>query len=146
MIIYGISLEYILKREVTDKTFNFAKEAQATPGFNKWSTSKVIKMKMKLALSTVATCLFASSVYATPVSLSDAQMDIVSGGSFVCPVISTENVTHSVKSIGPLAEGDYSILGPDVVVPVTATNDNGQGNPGVSYASPGESTYTAIWN
>jgi hypothetical protein len=150
VIICGISLGYILKREVTEETVNFAKETQATPGFNKWSTSKVNKMKMKLALSTVATCLFASSVYATPVSLSEAQLDSVAAGGvekvdgFVCPVISTANVLNSGNGI-QIAGGDYSILGPDVSIPLHATNDGGAGSPGGAHASPGDTSYTAIW-
>lgn len=99
---------------------------------------------MKIALSAIATCLFASSAYATPVSLSDAQMDVVSGGSFVCPVISTEAVLNSPNGAA-IGGGDYSIIGPDVVVPMHATNDNGAGTPGGDHASPGDSTYTAIW-
>ncbi|MDH3465872.1 MAG: hypothetical protein OES26_08180 [Gammaproteobacteria bacterium] len=97
------------------------------------------------------TCLLATSAYAAPVSLSDAQMDSVAAGGvdtvdgFVCPVIGTDAVLNSPKGIGPLAEGDYSIAGPEVTVPVTATNGDGTGNPGVSYSQPGESDYTAIW-
>ena len=106
-------------------------------------------MKMKIALSTVASCLFASSVYATPVSLSDTQMDSVAAGGvervdgFVCPVISTDGVLNSPNGI--TINGAYSVLGPEVSVPVHATNDNGAGSPGGSFASPGDTSYTAIW-
>ena len=101
-------------------------------------------MKMKLALSAFASCLFAASAYATPVSLSDAQMDIVAGGTFVCPVIYTDAVLNSKNGI--TINGAYSILGPNVSVPVTATNGNGTGSPGGTFASPGDTDYTAIWN
>ena len=101
-------------------------------------------MKMKLALSAFLTCLFATSAYATPVSLSDAQMDSVSGGAFVCPVISTDAVLNAKNGI--MINGAYSILGPTVSVPVHATNDNGAGSPGGTFASPGDTSYTAIWN
>ncbi len=100
-------------------------------------------MKMKLALSAVATCLIASSAFAGPVSLTNAQMDIVSGGGFVCPVISTDAVLNAKNGIQ--INGAYSILGPDVSVPVGATNDGGAGSPGGTFASPGDTSYTAIW-
>jgi hypothetical protein len=104
-----------------------------------------------MALALFATGLFASGAYAGPLSLSDAQMDSVAAGGvettdgFVCPVISTDAVLNSPNSAGPIAEGDYTIIGPDVSVPVLATNADGAGNPGVSYSSPGETDYTAIW-
>jgi hypothetical protein len=65
--------------------------------------------------------------------------------AFVCPVITTENVTHSPIS-GELSAGHYTIGGPDVVVPVHATNDDGAGTPGGDHAAPGNPTYTAIWS
>lgn len=108
-------------------------------------------MKMKLALSTVATCLIASSAFAGPVSLTNAQMDLVTGGgeSFVCPVISTEAVLHSPKAAA-LQDGlFYTILGPHLSVPDSATNtlsDGTYGSPGDAFASPGDIGYTAIWN
>ena len=104
---------------------------------------------MKLALAVFSSCLFASSVYAAPVSLSDAQMDTIAAGGvetvdgFVCPVISTDKVLNSAKGIQ--INGAYSVLGPNVSIPLHATNDNGAGSPGGSFASPGDSSYTAIW-
>ena len=109
------------------------------------------KATMKIALALFTGCLFASAAYAEPVSLNAAQLDSVAAGGmetvdgFVCPVISTDAVLNSVNGAGPIAEGDYTVLGPDVTVPLHATNGNGSGNPGVSYASPGETDYTAIW-
>ena len=109
------------------------------------------KSTMKVTLALLAAGLFASTAYAEPVSLSIAQMDSVAAGGvetvdgFVCPVISTDAVLNSVKGAGPIAEGDYTIIGPDVSVPVHATNADGAGSPGVSYSSPGETDYTAIW-
>jgi len=63
---------------------------------------------------------------------------------FVCPVITTAAVLHSPKAMA-IGEGHYSIIGPDVSVPVHATNDNGAGSPGGPHAAPGDSGYTAIW-
>lgn len=101
--------------------------------------------KINVALSAIATLLVATGVQAAPLTLTSAQMDTVSGGSFVCPVISTDAVLNSPKGI--MINGAYSILGPDVgaAVPMHATNDDGAGSPGGSYASPGDTSYTAIW-
>ena len=103
--------------------------------------------KAKLTLSALATLLLSSGAYAAPITLSTAQMDTVSGGAFVCPVIKTAAVLNSPKSAEP-EPGLYTILGPTVGqgVPVHATNDDGAGNPHGSFASPGDTTYTAIWN
>ena len=103
----------------------------------------MIKATMKLTSAVLTSYLFASSAYAAPISLTAAQMDSVAAGAFVCPVITTDAVLN-----GPgfaIAGGDYSILGPDVSVPVHATNDDGLGTPGGAHASPGDTTYTAIW-
>jgi len=96
-------------------------------------------------------CLVSGGVLASPMSLNDGQMDLVTGGSFVCPVIKTENVTHSPKS-GVLGDtGFYTIGGPQVggpndAVPMHATNGDGAGSPGgENQTSPGDPSYTAIW-
>ena len=100
--------------------------------------------KAKLTLSALATLLLASGAHAAPLSLSTAQMDTVSGGAFVCPVINTDAVLNARNGIE--INGAYSILGPTVSVPVHATNDNGAGSPGGTFVSPGDTSYTAIWN
>ena len=100
--------------------------------------------KAILTLSALTTLLFASGASAAPVTLSLTQMDTVAGGQFVCPVIRTDAVLNSPKGI--TINGAYSILGPTVSVPVHATNDNGAGSPGGTFASPGDRGYTAIWN
>lgn len=100
--------------------------------------------KATLTFSALATLLLASSVNAAPVTLNLSQMDTVAGGAFVCPVISTDAVLNAKAGIQ--INGAYSILGPTVSVPVHATNDNGAGSPGGSFASPGDTSYTAIWN
>jgi len=107
-------------------------------------------MKMKLALSAFVTCLFATSAFATPVSLSDAQLDSVAAGGvqkvdgFVCPVITTAAVMNSPRG-AMIGGGHYSIIGPDVSIPLHATNAGGTGTPGGSHSAPGDSDYTAIW-
>jgi hypothetical protein len=75
---------------------------------------------------------------------------------FVCPVLggkAGENgkALYSKDDnpngpIRPIADGDYTVAGPNVNVPVHATNDNGAGSPGGEHASPGDPDYTAIWN
>jgi hypothetical protein len=101
--------------------------------------------KAKLTLSAVAALVLSSGVNAAPLSLSTAQMDTVAGGAFVCPVIKTEAVFLHAKN-GIQINGAYSILGPVISVPVHATNDNGAGSPGGTFASPGDTSYTAIWD
>lgn len=103
-------------------------------------------------VATLAGCLAASTASAGPVLLSDAQMDsVVAAGAnvtftdgFICPVISTDNVLHSPKGMA-ISQGDYTIIGPDVVVPLHATNDNGTGSPSGDHLGPGQVGYTAIW-
>ncbi len=108
------------------------------------------KATMKLTIAVFAGCLLASGAYATPVSLSAAQMDSVAAAGvetvdgFVCPVITTDAVLNSPNGAA-IGGGDYSIIGPDVSIPIGATNDNGAGAPGGAHASPGDTTYTAIW-
>jgi len=109
------------------------------------------KRTMKIALGVITGCLLASSAYAAPVSLSAAQMDMVAAGGvpeatgFVCPVISTDAVLNA-KNGTAINGGAYSIIGPEVAVPINATNANGAGSPGGTFASPGDTGYTAIWN
>ena len=69
---------------------------------------------------------------------------------FVCPVLggkAGEN-GNSSGADGPIVQlpgGDYTVVGPEVNVPVHATNDDGEGSPGGDHASPGDPEYTAIW-
>ena len=104
----------------------------------------------KLTLSVLASFAFASgaaSVSAAPVSLSLEEMDTVSGGAFVCPVIKTGAIENSAKMFVDLGDGYYSIVtAMDLNVPVHATNDDGNGSPAGPFAAPGDTTYTAIWN
>lgn len=76
-------------------------------------------------------------------------MGIAAGGQdkvegFVCPVIKGGGVMKNDKFF-EIAGGYYSFHGPDVVVPVHATNQEGVGRPGGVHASPGDTDYTAIW-
>lgn len=110
-------------------------------------------MKVRATLPVLAgiALMWAASGHAAPVLLSAAQMDSVAAAGvetvdgFVCPVISTENVLHSPKSGELGIEGFYTIGGPDVTVPVFATNNDGAGSPRGPFSQPGDTTYTAIW-
>jgi len=114
----------------------------------------MINSTIKLTTAVFTGCLLASGAFAAPVSLTDAQMDAVAAGGvdkvdgFVCPVIPTDAVFKD--GAGPGAElgidGYYTIAGPDVSVPLHATNGNGDGsNPGGPFNTPGDENYTAIW-
>jgi hypothetical protein len=110
----------------------------------------MIKTTIKITSAVFASCLLATGAYAAPVSLSDAQMDSVAAGGvervdgFVCPVITTEAVLNSPNGMA-IGEGHYTIIGPDVSVPMHATNGNGSGTPGGPHSQPGDTDYTAIW-
>ena len=110
------------------------------------------KATVKLTLAVITGCLLASGAYAKPISLSATQMDSVAAGGmqseagFVCPVITTANVLHSPKAGSLGVEGFYTIGGPDVMVPVHATNGDGAGSPGGPFSQPGDTNYTAIWS
>jgi len=115
---------------------------------------KMNSSMIKLTSAIFTGCLFASGAYAEPVTLSSAQMDSVAAGGmervdgFVCPVISTDAVFRDGEGPGgPLGiEGYYTVAGPDVMVPLIATNGAGDGsNPGGPFNAPGDTTYTAIW-
>jgi hypothetical protein len=118
----------------------------------------MIKTTLKLALAVAIAGLLASSAYAGPLTLSDAQMDSVVAGSghrvagFVCPVLKTDapfnNPANPNDKFIQIGEGHYSILGPDVMVPIHATNTLADGTPGTPpgpHAAPGDRGYTAIW-
>lgn len=112
----------------------------------------MIRNMMTISSAVLAACLFASGVYAAPISLSDVQMDSVAAGGvetvdgFVCPVISTDGVLNSPKGGELGIEGYYTIGGPDVSVPQFATNGDGTASPGGPFSMPGDTDYTAIWS
>lgn len=110
----------------------------------------MLKHTTQLGMAIATSLLLASGVYAKPLTLNDTQLDRVAAGGvetvsgFVCPVISTDAVLNSPNGV-MIAGGDYSIVGPDVSVPLHATNGDGAGSPGGAHAGPGDTTYTAIW-
>ena len=84
----------------------------------------------------VLSFMFAPAISAAAIEKTDG---------FVCPVISTDAVLNSPKG-GTLGDtGDYTIGGPNVSIPVHATNGDGTGVPAGDHASPGDADYLAIW-
>lgn len=97
--------------------------------------------KMGLILATLlALAAFGAVAEDAPVEKTDG---------FVCPVLGgqagEDHGNSSPDPIKPIAEGDYTVVGPDVTVPVHATNDDGEGRPDGPHDSPGDDSYTAIW-
>lgn len=103
-----------------------------------------------LPVLAVSALLWAAAAQAEPLTLTAAQMDAVAAGAvdtvdgFVCPVITTDGVLNSPNGAA-IGEGHYTIIGPDVTIPIGATNGDGAGTPGGPHSQPGDTDYTAIW-
>lgn len=110
----------------------------------------MLRLMLKAATLMMFSGMLVSVAYASPVLLSDAQMDTIAAGGvdkvygFVCPVITTAGVLNSPKGM-PIGEGHYTIIGPNVSIPEFATNGDGAGTPGGPHSQPGDTDYTAIW-
>jgi hypothetical protein len=75
---------------------------------------------------------------------------------FVCPVlkVSDQAVDRSGQFMGPIGEGEHTILPGNAGIPGTfngnvpdnATNAEGEGTVGSDHVSPGDDGYTAIWS
>jgi hypothetical protein len=91
-----------------------------------------------LAVAVLSVLLFTTApVFAQPPEKTDG---------FVCPILggrAGEN-GNSLKIV-QLPGGDYTVIGPELHVPIHATNWDGVGTPGGAHAVPGDSGYTAIW-
>ena len=105
---------------------------------------KEIPMK-KLLQVIVLTGLL--SVFAVTAALAAPPPEKVDG--FVCPVLGGQagdgQGNSNPEVFIEIYDGDTSIVGPDVSVPVFATNDDGDGSPAGEHTSPGDAGYTAIW-
>ncbi len=102
--------------------------------------TKIIRIALVL---TALSALTATTAFAAgPVEKSDT--------AFVCPVLGgAAGMSHGQSDPAPLvpiADGDYTVGGPHVSVPLHATNGDGAGSPGGSHSSPGDTDYTAIWS
>jgi len=122
---------------------------RANAGRHKQGES-IVKLKAEIVFGAIIASLGAMGAHADPVALNESQMDSVAAvgidtiDGFVCPVITTENVLHSPKA-GAIGEGHYTIGGPDVSIPLHATNGDGSGSPQGPHSEPGNTDYTAIW-
>lgn len=109
-----------------------------------------IRSRLGLCTLALASTTWAASAHAQPVELTSGQMDsVVAAGvervdGFVCPVITTDAVLNSPKGMA-IGEGHYTIIGPDVSIPIHATNGDGAGTPPGAHSAPGDTDYTAIW-
>src|SRR3989344_5847848 len=93
-------------------------------------------MKKIIQISAIGTMLLSASfAFAAVPEMTDG---------FICPVIKTEAVLNSPKGAA-IGEGHYSIIGPEVMVPMHATNGDGAGVPPGPHSMPGDTDYTAIW-
>ena len=101
-------------------------------------TTSLVRLSLgAAALLGVAALMLPAFSFAAPPEKTD----------FVCPVFNDGAAVgeKNPNAVG-IADGDYTIIGPDVAVPDGATNGDGDGSPGGEHASPGDSDYTAIWS
>ena len=101
------------------------------------------KVLQILVLTGLLSALAVTAAFAAP------PPDKVDG--FVCPILGGQaGEVHGNSEPGKFVtleeSGDTTIIGPDVRVPIQATNENGAGSPHGDHASPGDPGYTPIWN
>ena len=84
--------------------------------------------------------------------VSAVSADAPNPNAFVCPVLGGEaGGSHGNSAPAPIVgigQGDSSVIGPDVRVPIHATNQDGDGEPGplpATLARPGDADYSPIW-
>lgn len=96
-----------------------------------------IKHKLKIIAAGIVLTAFGvpALAFAAPPEKTDG---------FVCPVIKTSAVMNSPRGM-EIGGGHYTIIGPNVHVPVHATNADGTGTPAGPHSMPGDTDYTAIW-
>lgn len=102
---------------------------------------KEVKIMNKLTkiLATTGTmlALVSSAAFATPIEKTEG---------FICPVLGGQAGEHGSADVIITPPGGFNtIIGPNVSVPVFATNDNGEGSSVGPFVSPGDDGYTAIW-
>ena len=108
-----------------------------------------MRKRVLIAASTVAALAGISAngaMAAPPTPAGDA--------AFVCPVLKFSEQAAENTGFGRIGEGEYTFAPGNAGsadtfngnVPLHATNDDGEGTPGVDHVSPGEDGYTAIWS
>ena len=116
----------------------------------------MIKATITMISAVMVAGLLASGVHAAPITLNDAQLDGVAAGGvtkvdgFVCPVIKNDGVLHNphAKAHEIAHTGYYTVVGPNVRVPMHATNRDGAGFPSAdsgTFDKPGNIGYSAVW-
>lgn len=105
-----------------------------------YQRKKVYKMK-KIVFLLLATSLLllllSVAVYAAPVEKTNG---------FVCPVFNSNSAAGEKNpNAVQIGGGDFTIIGPNVSVPLHATNGDGAGSPPGWHAIPGDRDYSAIW-
>jgi hypothetical protein len=108
--------------------------------------SKQKEVRMRKVVSGLL-LMVVMSVFTVTAAFADAPPEKTDG--FVCPVLGgqagDDHGNANVDVIVPIYGGDFTVAGPDVSVPILATNDEGNGAPGGPHTSPGDQGYTAIW-
>lgn len=94
-----------------------------------------MKKLLVLSFALIAILTIPAGVFAEVPEMTEA---------FVCPVLNETVGEYNPNAVG-IGGGDYSIIGPDISVPTTATNADGDGTPGGAHSAPGDTDYTAIW-
>ena len=96
-------------------------------------------LKLSIVITTVATLILfgiSATAFAKPVT----------ADGFVCPVLGGKAGVNGKATVIVTPPGGFNtVIGPNVTVPVYATNMNGGGSPGGPFASPGEENYSPIW-
>ena len=93
-----------------------------------------------LAVASVLSVLSIGSAFAAEPETTDG---------FICPVLGGQaggdHGNSSPDRFVTIGGGDTTIIGPEVNVPIHATNDDGDGTPGGDHTSPGDENYSPIW-
>jgi hypothetical protein len=101
---------------------------------------KRVSLRVALVLALAVTGLVASAAVAAAAPPEKVE-------AFVCPILGGKaGENGNSPKIIQLPGGDYTIIGPNLMVPRHATNQNGAGSPGGAHASPGDHGYSPIWN
>ena len=136
---------------------------------NREEVVEMIKKTIAMISAVMISGLLASSVYAVPITLGDAQLDLVAAGGaetvsgFVCTVnlhgdglLNANNHKADAAKVNFVPVSGYDVNGEhveyvtvapsgagDLMVPAQATNT---GTPGAGFSTPGDTTYSPIWS
>ena len=75
-----------------------------------------------------------------------ASANVETTDGFVCPVLGGQAGVNGNADVFVSPAGTYNtVVGPNVSVPIHATNNDGASTPVSNYLSPGDPGYSAIW-